>query len=178
MFKKKGAVVLDADSFARDAIKHGRQAWKQIVKRYGEDILNENGEIDRGTLANIIFNDAAELAFVNSVVHPVVQAEIEQAIESLKRDTPDIKAVVLDVPLLIEVGWHKWADITIIVRSDYNTRLNRLIAKSYSIEDARQRIDAQKEKEKLEAYADTIIDNNGNLAELEDAVDKVWKDIV
>jgi dephospho-CoA kinase len=177
MLKEKGAVVIDADSLAKDAIKCCSEPWEQIVHRYGEGILDERREIDRGKLASTIFNNPDELAFVNSIVHPVVQKEIERTIEELKRKRPDLKAVVLDVPLLIEVGWHKRTDFTIIVRSDYETRLNRLIAKGYSTEDAHQRIETQKLKEKLEVHANIIIDNNSTIKELKDAVEMVWKDI-
>lgn len=175
MLNKKGAMIIDADLIARDVVEPDKPAWKEIVNRFGDAILRPNREVDRRMLGNIAFKNPEDLAFLNSVIHPQVIAEIDEKLKQMKNEFSNGKVVVLDVPLLIEVGLHKQSDLTVVVSAQKNIRLERLIKQGYSREEAERRITSQAGKEELEKLADVIIENNGTLDELSAKVEDLWR---
>ena len=111
MLAERGAVVLDADAFARDAVRGGTPGFDRVVARFGPDVVR-NGELDRGKLAGIVFNDEDALRDLESIVHPEVRRMVEEGV-SANAGTEAV--VVLVNPLLIEMGTHRDCDVVVVV---------------------------------------------------------------
>ncbi len=173
---ERGAHVVDADQFGRDALRPGRPAWHSVVDQFGDEILVRGSmEIDRGRLAEIVFNDHEKLAALNAIVHPVIFEGIADALERLHA-TDEI--VVVDAALLIETGLIKSMDVIVAVLSDRRLRSRRLqTARGMNVEQINARIAAQLTPEDFEAAADIVVHNNGTLEDLAAEADRVWKEL-
>lgn len=176
LLKEKGAVVIDADQIAKEVVERGKPAYQTIVKQFGEDILKPDRSIDRAKLAGVVFNDPEKLSLLNSIVHPEVMADIKDKLDDYAKNAPE-SIVVLDIPLLIEVGFHKNCDLTVVVSADKDIRLKRLLEKGLSQDEAQARINAQSNKEGLESEADIVIENNSTIKDLQEKVDEIWERI-
>eukprot|EP01135_Chromosphaera_perkinsii_P000152 Nk52_evm48s32 gene=Nk52_evmTU48s32 len=174
---KKGVVIIDADLIAKEVVLKGRPAWKKIVKEFGEEILMEDGQLDRAKLGDLIFNDEAKRKKLNGITHPAVFYEMGKqvlfAIVSLK------PLIVLDVPLLFESGKLLYVcNCVITVACDADVELERLMARNQLSEaDARARIDSQMSLVRKCELSDHVIDNNGSKRELLDKVDALYEEI-
>ncbi|MCL6472732.1 MAG: dephospho-CoA kinase [Firmicutes bacterium] len=177
LLEEKGAVVINADQIAREVVEPGKPAWHEVVDQFGQDILNEDHNINRRKLGNIVFNNPEKLAILNKIIHPPVIAEIDRRIEEIEKKYMDGKIVIADVPLLIEVGMHKKCDLTVVVTADRQIRIDRLIRQGLTKDEAESRINSQKGKEALEKEADVVIQNNGSLEELKAKVNELWQQI-
>ncbi|MFD3732329.1 dephospho-CoA kinase [Streptomyces sp. NPDC058632] len=170
-----GAVLIDADRIAREAVAPGTPGLTAVVTAFGEEILTEDGALDRPRLGAIVFADAEKLALLNSIVHPLVGARSRELEEAAAEDA----VVVHDVPLLTENGLASLYDLVIVVDASTGTRLDRLVGRrGMSEEDARARMAAQATREQRREIADIVIDNDVPLDELERRVRDVWADLV
>lgn len=168
---KLGAVVLDADVIVRQLQEPGKPVFVAMVERWGESIVGSSGALDRQAVADRVFGDEEELAALNSIVHPAVGDEMARRREELSGT--DV-TVVLDIPLLIEAGYHDLAGI-IVVDVDPEVAVKRLTEyRSFTEKDARDRISRQASRADRLAQADVIIDNSGSLADLAAEVDRAW----
>ncbi|MFC7842156.1 dephospho-CoA kinase [Streptomyces sp. NPDC057382] len=170
-----GAVLIDADRIAREVVAPGTPGLAAVVDAFGEEILTEDGGLDRPKLGSIVFADAAELATLNAIVHPLVGERSRELEEAAAED-----AVVLhDVPLLTENGLATLYDLVIVVDASADTQLDRLVRlRGMTEEDARARMAAQATREERRAIADIVIDNDVPLAQLEQRVREVWSELV
>jgi len=174
MLEERGAVVLDADGFARDAVVPGSPGLQSVVERFGPQILTPDGELDRPKLASIVFADPAALADLEAIVHPEVRRMIADGIqENLDAD----RVVVLVNPLLIEMGTHRDCDVVVVVSASPETQVARSIARGMADDDVRARIAAQMPLEDRARTADVLIDNEGTLDDLEREVDVLWRQL-
>jgi dephospho-CoA kinase len=174
MLQDRGAVVLDADGFARAAVVAGSPGLRTIVARFGRDILTAEGELDRPKLASIVFADPKALADLEAIVHPEVRRMIADGIqENLDAD----RVVVLVNPLLIEMGTHRDCDVVVVVSVSPDTQIARSVARGMMEEDVRARIAAQLPLEERARTADVLIDNEGSLADLEREIDVLWRQL-
>ncbi|MFI9216414.1 dephospho-CoA kinase [Streptomyces werraensis] len=170
-----GAVLIDADRIAREVVEPGTPGLAAVVKTFGEEILTEDGSLDRPRLGALVFNDPEKLATLNSIVHPLVGARSRE----LEEAAPDDAVVVHDVPLLTENGLAPLYDVVIVVDASPDTQLDRLVRlRGMSEEDARARMAAQATREQRRAIADVVIDNDVPLDALERRVREVWADLV
>ncbi|CAL9568408.1 dephospho-CoA kinase [Streptomyces werraensis] len=170
-----GAVLIDADRIAREVVEPGTPGLAAVVKAFGEEILTEDGSLDRPRLGALVFNDPEKLATLNSIVHPLVGARSRE----LEEAAPDDAVVVHDVPLLTENGLAPLYDVVIVVDASPDTQLDRLVRlRGMSEEDARARMAAQATREQRRAIADVVIDNDVPLDALERRVREVWADLV
>ncbi|CAL9592412.1 dephospho-CoA kinase [Streptomyces cellulosae] len=170
-----GAVLIDADRIAREVVEPGTPGHAAVVEAFGEDILAEDGSLDRPRLGALVFNDPEKLATLNSIVHPLVGARSRE----LEEAAPEDAVVVHDVPLLTENGLAPLYDVVIVVDASPETQLDRLVRlRGMSEEDARARMAAQATREQRRAIADIVIDNDVPLDELERRVKEVWADLV
>ena len=169
-----GAVILDADAFARDAVAKGTDALAAVVRRFGDDVLGPDGELDRGRLASIVFADRDALADLEAIIHPEVRRMIADGIAS-HLDTQDV--VVLVNPLLIEMGTHRDCDVVVVVSASPETQVARSIARGMDEKDVRARIDAQLPLDARAQAADVLLDNEGTREELEAEVEVLWHDL-
>jgi dephospho-CoA kinase len=174
MLQDRGAVVLDADGFARAAVVAGSPGLRSVVARFGRDILTAEGELDRPKLASIVFADPKALADLEAIVHPEVRRMIADGIqENLDAD----RVVVLVNPLLIEMGTHRDCDVVVVVSVSPDTQIARSMARGMMEEDVRARIAAQLPLEERARTADVLIDNEGSVADLEREVDVLWRQL-
>ena len=132
MLRQRGAVVLDADAFARAAVVAGSPGLRSVVARFGREILTPDGELDRPKLASIVFSDPAALADLEAIVHPEVRRMIAEGIqENLDED----RVVVLVNPLLIEMGTHRDCDVVVVVSASPETQVARSVERGMSEND-------------------------------------------
>jgi dephospho-CoA kinase len=170
MFAQLGALTIDADQLARQAIEKGSSGFNEVVSTFGIEILSD-GEIDRQRLGTIVFKDAAKRKQLEAIVHPRVQEALANKIKSLSPG--DI--LVYEIPLLAETGSAKKFDYVITVESDIENRLDRLFERGLEEDEAQRRIDAQASQSEREAVADYVIVNDGERADLFGEVAKVWE---
>jgi dephospho-CoA kinase len=172
LLAEHGAIVVDCDALGRQVIEPGGRAYARVIERFGRGIVRDDGHIDRAALAAIVFNDEAELAALNGISHPAIDAEIADRIEAAPSDA----IVVLDMAVLVETQLGKGQyDIVVVVEAPLEVRLVRLARRGMSEADARARISSQASDEQRRAVADHVVDNSGDLAALRRAVSALWK---
>jgi len=161
MLADAGARIVDADHIARQVVQKEQPAWQDIVRHFGPTILKPDGQIDRETLGAIVFNDTDAKHALNGIVHPHVFKAMQQDIRQLAIDHPDDLAI-LDVPLLIESGWHTSLPVIILVYVPQTIQQDRLMQRDgLNAGDAMARIRAQIPIDAKREHADYIIDNTG-----------------
>jgi len=173
---KLGCAVIDADEIAKELL--GNEDVKKLLKnRFGSGIFDENGEIDRKKLSGIVFSSAESVKDVNAVIHPRVLDKTEKLIEQYRRQ-PTIKAIVLDMPLLAEVGWEKRCDKLIFVQCDEEIRLKRAQKKGVLDEnELKKRENFQISLDKKLAMAQYIVENN-DLSEMIIQIGKLFPALI
>jgi dephospho-CoA kinase len=170
----RGAVILDADAFARDAVRAGTDALASVIQRFGDGVVGSEGELDRARLASVVFADREALADLEAIIHPEVRRMIADGIQS-HLDTDDV--VVLVNPLLIEMGTHRDCDVVVVVSALPETQVARSVARGMDEADARARLEAQLPLDERARAADVLLDNEGSIEELETEVDVLWRDL-
>jgi dephospho-CoA kinase len=170
----RGAVILDADAFARDAVRAGTAALAAVVQRFGDEVVGPEGELDRARLASIVFGDRESLDDLEAIIHPEVRRMIADGIQS-HLDTDDV--VVLVNPLLIEMGTHRDCDVVVVVSAMPETQVARSVARGMDEADARARLEAQLPLDERARAADVLLDNEGTIGDLEAEVDVLWRDL-
>lgn len=169
-----GAVVIDADKVGHEAFRPNTEAWRKVVAAFGEGILGQNDEIDRGKLAQIVFQDSKALKKLNRLMHPLMHEVVRQRIEGLRRK--GVKVVVLEATLLVEAKWTDLVDQVWVTISPEATVINRLInQKGFTEEQARARIKSQTPISERAKHADVIIENNSDLNALRWRVEEPWR---
>ncbi|MCX5260159.1 dephospho-CoA kinase [Streptomyces canus] len=170
-----GAVLIDADRIAREVVAPGTPGLAAVVEAFGEDVLAEDGGLDRPKLGSIVFSDPDRLAVLNSIVHPLVGARSRELESAAAEDA----VVVHDVPLLAENALAPLYDLVVVVDASPETQLDRLVRlRGMSEQDARARMAAQATREKRLEIADIVIDNDVPLEELRRRVQEVWGELV
>ena len=176
MLADRGATIIDADELAREAVEPETQALKDIIKRWGKDVLNQDGGLDRAALRQIVFTDQSELDALNRIVHPgVTRLRDREIARARERGDP---IVVCVIPLLFERNIVEEFDAIILVDAPRPLRLERLVTtRGLEETEAMNMIAAQMPAELKRARADYCIDNTGSLAELERDVDALWSSL-
>jgi dephospho-CoA kinase len=125
IFKRCGAVVIDADELARELVKPGKPAWRDIVKLFGETVLNQDRSLDRQALGSIVFHNRTKLRQLERIIHPRVARAQQRLVRRIAKGNP--RAVVIyEVPLLFEASVDKRVDKIIVVSADRDTQIARL----------------------------------------------------
>ncbi|WP_425057678.1 Dephospho-CoA kinase [Sporomusa carbonis] len=176
LLKELGAYIVDADKLSREVTCPGKPAWQDIVARFGRDIIGADGEIDRRRLGQLVFADSQARVDLERITHPRIKDEAKAAIADAKQR--GYKVIVLDVPLLIEAGWHNMVDAVWVVYVDENTQVARLMARdNINYDDAMARIKSQLSlKEKLK-YATVVLNNNNTIESTKEQVYEAWRGI-
>jgi dephospho-CoA kinase len=176
MLAVRGATVIDADVLAREAVRPETQALKDIVKRWGKEILKKDGSLDRAALRQIVFADQSELDALNRIVHPGVTRLRDREVASARERGDQI--VVCVIPLLFERNLVEEYDAIVLVDAARPLRLERMVAsRGLEATDAMNMIASQMPAELKRARADYVIENNGSLQELERDVDALWSSL-
>jgi dephospho-CoA kinase len=169
-----GAVVIDYDLLARESVAPGTPALAAIVERFGKDVLQQDGSLNRPALGEIVFDDDAARRDLEAITHPAI-GELAWAADQAA--APDA-VVVHDHPLLVESGMAPLCDVVIVVDVPVDVQIERLMAlRGMADAAARARIAAQTSREERRAAADIVIDNSGTLDELRAEVDRVWAEL-
>jgi dephospho-CoA kinase len=167
-----GAVVVDADRLAREAVAKGTDGLRAVVDEFGPEILTADGELDRPALAARVFGDDEARGRLEKIIHPRVRARSAELIAAAPADA----VVVNDVPLLVETGIAGAYEVVIVVLADEDVRVARLTAdRGMTADEAHARISKQATDEQRRAVADVVIVNNGSRDELAAQVDEVWR---
>jgi dephospho-CoA kinase len=173
MLAERGATVIDADELAREAVAPDTQALNDIIKRWGKDVLQPDGSLDRAALRQIVFADQLELDALNRIVHPGVTRLRDREIAIAKQRGDQI--IVCVIPLLFERNLVEEFDSIVLVDAPRPLRLERLVStRGLEETEAMNMIASQMPAELKRARADHCIDNTGSLDDLERDVDALW----
>lgn len=178
ILKKMGAFNIDADALCRDLVQPNRPAWKEVVQAFGEKILQGNDqEIDRGKLAQIVFNDKAKKKQLENILHPRVIKEEKKLAEQIFKDHPEA-IVIVEAALLIESGNHRRMDKTIVVTCDEEQSIQRAMKRSsLNREEAISRIQNQMPQAEKIKEADYVLQNSSKQEELEVKVQALYTEL-
>ena len=173
MFERLGAAVLDADRLAHRVMEPKRLAWRRIVETFGEGVLNDDETINRRVLAERVFQDEDARRRLEAIVHPPVLRAMAQSIARQARGRKT-KAVVLDVPLLLEANAGRLADVVVVVTAPPEAQQERLRARGLSEDEIARRAAAQWDLSAKVAMADFVVDNSDGLDKTRRQVTQVW----
>jgi dephospho-CoA kinase len=169
-FAELGVPVIDADVSSRTVVEPGKPGLARIVERFGPQVLDAEGRLDRRALRSVIFNDSASRQALEAILHPLVRANME-----LQATAAQGPYVVMAIPLLIEGGDpHQRVDRVLVVDADEALQIQRVQARdSASEEQARAIMASQVSRAARLAAADDVLSNTGTVAELRQAVDRL-----
>lgn len=158
MFRRCGAIIIDADALARMVVQPGKPAWREIVKLFGKAVLNPDRTIDRRALGDIVFRDLAKLKKLERIIHPRVAREQRRLVRLAAAQDPHA-VVVYDVPLLFEAGIQKTVDYVVVVHANRDTQIARLRKRDgLSRAEALRRIKSQLPLAQKRRLADVVLD--------------------
>ena len=176
LLDRHGAVVIDADQLAREAIATGTEGYDRVVERFGREFVGPGGELDRRALASLVFADPERRAALEAIVHPEVARRFAERLEPFRGTD---RVVVYVTPLLAELGLAPAFDVVVVVTASPRLRVSRVASeRDLSPEDVRRRIAAQATDEQRAEVADVLLDNDGTLGDLERQVDRLWRELV
>ena len=158
--RELGLEVLDADAMAHWLIEPGQPAYHDVVREFGSEILLPDGRVDRKKLGEIVFQDPAKRARLNSIIHPRLLDMRERQLVELELAQPRGVAVI-EAALLVEAGYYKRLDRLVVCSCRPEQQLERLRARGLTEEEARQRIAAQMPIAEKLRYADDVVDCSG-----------------
>lgn len=177
-FARLGAKVLDADEVAREVVLPGKPAWTKLRHTFGSEFFHPDGRLSRSKLRRLVFADPEQRSRLNAIVHPEVMREIDFRFEQLTSST-EHGVVLVDVPLLIEVGVAHRFDKVVVVYVDESVQVMRLMQRDgLSREEARQALSVQIDLREKAKKADFVIDNSGTPEETQAQVEKVWQELL
>ncbi|MGV3732766.1 MAG: dephospho-CoA kinase [Microcella sp.] len=173
-----GAIVIDADQLAREAVAPGSPGLAAVVERFGAAVLTDDGALDRAALGSIIFGDETERAALNAIVHPEVRRLYRALVDRIAEADPDA-IVVYDVPLLVEARAADEFALVVVAHAPAEVRVDRLVdLRGLDRASAQARAQAQASDAERLALADVVIDTSGTLESTIEQVDALWRRLV
>lgn len=177
VFKKLGAYIIDADKVAHEIVEPGNPAWRDVIKRFGEGILNSDSTINREKLGDMVFGNPELLDDLNKITHPRVMEKFKDELHCIKTNSPDA-IVIFEVPLLYETHLERLCEQVIVVWVDRETQTERLMLRDkISREAAIKRIDSQMDLDEKAKKADYVIDNRKSIEETIKIATKYYNEI-
>ncbi len=177
VLKEEGAYIIDADQIARELVQPHGPAWNELVRTFGEEILQEDGSIDRKKLADRVFGDPNQRKLLNQILHPLITEEMDRRTREIGQKNPKA-IVVIDAPLLIEVGYHCRVDKVMVVVSTQAEQIERLkVRDGVNSEEAQRILSSQMPVEEKVKLADFVIRNEGALAEVRERAKEVFGEL-
>jgi dephospho-CoA kinase len=169
-----GAVVIEADAAAREAVAPGTPGLAEVVAEFGQDVLRSDGTLDRDRLGQLVFADDSLRMKLNAIIHPRVAARMAE----LERAAAGAPVIVHDVPLLVENHLAGGFDEVVVVDVAPRIQLERLAReRGMPKAQAEARMRAQASREDRLAIATIVVDNSGSLAELDREVGELWAEL-
>ncbi len=174
VLRDKGCFVHSADEAAHDLMSPGRPAWKEIVARFGQEVLLPDESIDRARLGRTVFSDPRARRFLNKLLHPLVLAEERRLIAGLEREGRTA-IFISEAALTIEAGYSRFYDKVIVVHCPEGVQVRRLMEREgIAEEEARKRIGVQMPGEEKLRHADYVIEASGSLRETIEQTERVY----
>lgn len=178
VLKELGCVTFDADKIAHRVMEPGRPAFNDIVREFGEQVVAEDGTIDRNKLGAIVFADEKRRLLLNQIVHPRVIEEQNLMLREVEAGDPNAIAIV-DAALMIESGGYKRFDKLIVAYCDRESQIERLMKRNnIPREDAERRVAAQMSSAEKREYADYSIDTSGTYEQTRQRVIEVHRQLL
>ena len=172
MIETLGTPVLDADVIARDVVEPGRPAYRDIVERFGNDITDREGRLDREALGDIVFDNEEARADLDAITHPRIARRMRERADQLRE--AGHHWILYDAALLVENDLHRGLDSLVVVAAEREIRLERLMERDgLERDEARARFDTQMPQRDKIRVADYVIDNNGSLDETRRQVERL-----
>jgi dephospho-CoA kinase len=177
VLKKEGAHIIDADQIARELVQPHKPAWNELIRAFGKEILQEDGSIHRKKLADKVFGDLKQRKVLNQILHPRIKEEMDRRTKEIGQKDPEA-IVVIDAPLLVELGAHRKVDKLIVVTSTPIQQIERLKERDgRGPEEALGIFSAQMPVEEKVKLADIVIRNEGSLEEMEKRAREVFQEL-
>jgi dephospho-CoA kinase len=179
-FAELGAVTIDADQLAREAVAPGSSGLEAIRRRFGEQVIGADGSLDRPALGAIVFADDKARLDLNGITHPAVKDLLAGKLAAIRSTDADA-VVVYDIPLLAETGGRRGGqfEYVVVVEAPAGQRIERLVTlRGMARDEAERRIGSQASDEERRYLADVVIDSGGTLDETLRQVDEVWQRIL
>lgn len=174
LLQEMGATVLNADHVGHEAYTPHSEAWNEVVKAFGKSILQDDGEIDRRKLGGIVFADPEQLAVLNGIMHPLMAAIVREKLQGL--DQSGVEVAVVEAAVLFEAGWDSLVDEVWTTESPEDLVVARLQERNgFSPEEIRKRMASQMSSTERSDRATEVVNNSGELADLENTVRAIWK---
>jgi len=174
-FVKLGCKVIDADKIAHELLRR-KTVKEKIIASFGLDVLDSKRRVDRKRLGYIVFADADKLSILNGIIHPLVIQHAEELIEQYNRQN-QVKAIVLDMPLLVEVGWAKRCNRLIFVDCEQKIREKRAKKLDFDKNQLKIRENFQISLDNKKNLADNTIENNSDFSAMVRQVADIFSDI-
>lgn len=169
-----GAVRVDADQLAREAVAPGSRGLRRVVERFGAELLTADGSLDRAALGSRVFGDEAALAELNAIVHPEVRRLFEQRLAETRAVDPSA-VVVYELPLLVETGAVDGWDLVVVADAPERVRIARMVElRGMTEQEAVDRLASQAGDDERRAVADVVIDTSGSEDRTLEQVDALW----
>jgi len=172
-----GAAVVDVDALGREIVAGGGSGVEPVLERFGDHLRGSDGGIDRAGLAAIVFNDPDELAALNAISHPAINDLLDRRVGAIA-DAGAIDVVVLDMAVLVESTLGRATrfpyEVVVTVEAPPDVRMERLIERGMSTDDAKARLGSQATDEQRREAANFVIHNGGGTDELADATAQLW----
>jgi dephospho-CoA kinase len=177
VLKEEGAYIIDADQIARELVLPHKPAWSELIRAFGQEILQEDGSIQRKKMADKVFADPKQRKLLNQILHPRIKEEMDRRAKEIGKKDPEA-IVVIDAPLLIELGDHRELDKLIVVTSTQAQQIDRLKDRDgTNPEEALRIVSSQMPlKEKLK-FADYVIRNEGSMEETKKRAREVYQEL-
>ena len=171
---KFGAKTINADTFGYHIYKKNTKAWEQIVKEFGQTILDNNGNIVRSELGKLVFSSKSKLDKLNRICHPEIKSLVIKELEQFRLD--EVNIVVLEAAILIEANWKDIVDEVWSIESKTSIIFNRVKKRDHINHQAIQsRMDSQMDNDTRLKHSDEVIANNGTIQELTNNLAEIWE---
>jgi len=175
--KEEGAYIIDADQIARELVQPHQPAWNELIRAFGKEILQEDGSLHRKKLADKVFADPKQRKRLNQILHPRIKEEMDRRTKEIGQKDPEA-IVVIDAPLLVELGDHHEMDKLIVVTSTQTQQIERLKDRDgISPEEALRILSSQMPLGEKVKLADFVIGNEGSLEETKKRAREVFKEL-
>jgi dephospho-CoA kinase len=176
ILRARGVPVIDADQLARDAVAPGSEGLAEVVRAFGEDVLDASGGLDRKRMAARVFADPGARRSLEDIIHPRVRDAMAAEVQRLAAS--GVPLALYDVPLLYEAGREKDVDCVVVVYAPREAQLARLAARDgMSAAEAAARISAQMPLEEKARRADFVVVNDGAVEALGEKADALLSDL-
>jgi dephospho-CoA kinase len=173
MLEARGVPVFDADAAVHELYRPGQEGARVVSELFGPAVLDAEGGVDRRQLAELVLDDSEARSRLEAAIHPMVRHRVAAWLGSLGSES----IVVVEAALLVETGSYRDYDVLVVVWCEPEQQFERALARGVPPERARRFLAAQTPLDRKRQLADVVVDNRGNLEDLEEEVDRVYSEI-